>query len=205
MSFDIEPEGEQVKLTVIHDDFEPGQHGAGSDLGRLAMEALEPQDRARTIMSARRGMPDVVDRAAFQAELDALRVREKAHTREGDAIAAARRRLPMVEVDGTTPLVGAERSRHAARRVRGPPPTDRLLLHVVHRPSGCRAVRGLHVVHHPRRGAVVSAFPRYHVRGLLPGALRREPPLPRLHGLGHAVVLGAGLPGHAARRARRSG
>jgi predicted dithiol-disulfide oxidoreductase (DUF899 family) len=29
-----------------------------------------------------------------------LRVREKAHTREGDAIAAARRRLPMVEVDG---------------------------------------------------------------------------------------------------------
>ena len=39
-------------------------------------------------------------------ELDALRIREKAHTREGDAIAAARRRLPMVEVDGATPLIG---------------------------------------------------------------------------------------------------
>ncbi|MCF6108453.1 DUF899 domain-containing protein [Mesorhizobium muleiense] len=52
------------------------------------------------------GAPKVVDRSAFQAELDALRVREKAHTREGDAIAAARRRLPMVEVDGSTPLVG---------------------------------------------------------------------------------------------------
>jgi predicted dithiol-disulfide oxidoreductase (DUF899 family) len=52
--------------------------------------------------------PPLVDRAAFQGELDALRVREKAHTREGDAIAAARRRLPMVEVDGTTPLVGSE-------------------------------------------------------------------------------------------------
>jgi predicted dithiol-disulfide oxidoreductase (DUF899 family) len=51
--------------------------------------------------------PAVVDRSAFQAELDALRVREKAHTREGDAIAAARRRLPMVEVDAATPLVGA--------------------------------------------------------------------------------------------------
>ena len=38
--------------------------------------------------------PEVVDRGTFQAELDALRVREKAHTREGDAIAAARRRLP---------------------------------------------------------------------------------------------------------------
>lgn len=44
--------------------------------------------------------------ATFQAELNALRVREKAHTREGDAIAAARRRLPMVEVDGATPLIG---------------------------------------------------------------------------------------------------
>ena len=55
------------------------------------------------------GVPAVVDRTTFQAELDALRVREKAHTREGDAIAAARRRLPMVEVDGTTPLIG-ERS-----------------------------------------------------------------------------------------------
>jgi predicted dithiol-disulfide oxidoreductase (DUF899 family) len=51
-------------------------------------------------------LPPVVDRANFQAELDALRVREKAHTREGDAIAAARRRLPMVEVDAATPLVG---------------------------------------------------------------------------------------------------
>ena len=50
--------------------------------------------------------PKVVDRTAFQAELDALRLREKAHTKESDAIAAARRRLPMVEVDGATPLIG---------------------------------------------------------------------------------------------------
>lgn len=53
-----------------------------------------------------RGAPKVVDRATFQAEVDALREREKAHTREGDAIAAARRRLPMVAVDGATPLIG---------------------------------------------------------------------------------------------------
>src|SRR6202162_5298712 len=52
------------------------------------------------------GVPAVVDRGTSQAELDALRFREKAHTREGDAIAAARRRLPMVEVDGATPLIG---------------------------------------------------------------------------------------------------
>jgi predicted dithiol-disulfide oxidoreductase (DUF899 family) len=51
--------------------------------------------------------PKIVDRAAWQAELDELLVREKAHTREGDAIAAARRRLPMVEVDAKVPVVGA--------------------------------------------------------------------------------------------------
>jgi predicted dithiol-disulfide oxidoreductase (DUF899 family) len=51
-------------------------------------------------------LPAVVDRATWQAELDALRVREKAHTHEGDAIAAARRRLPMVEVDPAITLIG---------------------------------------------------------------------------------------------------
>jgi predicted dithiol-disulfide oxidoreductase (DUF899 family) len=50
--------------------------------------------------------PAVVDRATWQAELDTLRVREKAHTRAGDAIAAARRRLPMVEVDSSITLIG---------------------------------------------------------------------------------------------------
>ena len=54
------------------------------------------------------GVPTIVDRRSYQAELDALRVREKAHTREGDAIAAARRRLPMVEIDGSTPVIGAQ-------------------------------------------------------------------------------------------------
>src|SRR6185437_13583590 len=52
------------------------------------------------------GTPAIVDRATFQAQLDALRLREKAHTHEGDAIAAARRRLPMVKLDAATPLIG---------------------------------------------------------------------------------------------------
>jgi predicted dithiol-disulfide oxidoreductase (DUF899 family) len=51
-------------------------------------------------------LPAVAGRAIFQAELDRLRVREKAHTRESDAIAAARRRLPMVEVDASLALTG---------------------------------------------------------------------------------------------------
>jgi predicted dithiol-disulfide oxidoreductase (DUF899 family) len=58
------------------------------------------------IMRDELGAPKIVDRRLFQAELDALRVREKAHTREGDAIAAARRRLPMVEVDPAIALIG---------------------------------------------------------------------------------------------------
>ena len=54
------------------------------------------------------GTPEVVERSVFQVELDALRLREKAHTKEGDAIAAARRRLPMVEVDGATALISKQ-------------------------------------------------------------------------------------------------
>ena len=50
--------------------------------------------------------PPVTDRATWQAKIDALRVKEKAHTRAGDALAAERRRLPMVEVDPHTPLIG---------------------------------------------------------------------------------------------------
>ena len=53
-------------------------------------------------------LPAVVDRAAWQARIDQLRVKEKAHTRVGDALAAERRRLPMVEVDPQTPLIGAD-------------------------------------------------------------------------------------------------
>jgi predicted dithiol-disulfide oxidoreductase (DUF899 family) len=56
--------------------------------------------------SAAPGLPPSVDRATFQAELDRLRAREKAHSRQGDAIAAARRRLPMVEVDAKLALTG---------------------------------------------------------------------------------------------------
>jgi predicted dithiol-disulfide oxidoreductase (DUF899 family) len=52
--------------------------------------------------------PAVVDRTTFQTELDALRVREKAHTRDGDAIAAARRRLPSVEMDPNLQLIGPD-------------------------------------------------------------------------------------------------
>ena len=52
-------------------------------------------------------LPPVVDADTWQHHLDALRVREKAATRELDAIAAQRRRLPMVEMPDYT-LEGEE-------------------------------------------------------------------------------------------------
>lgn len=49
-------------------------------------------------MTTTPALPPVTDLETWQRELAALRVREKAATRELDAIAAQRRRLPMVEL-----------------------------------------------------------------------------------------------------------
>jgi predicted dithiol-disulfide oxidoreductase (DUF899 family) len=79
-----------------HDNVESSPTGAGQDW-HDAREAVKSP-----------AVPPVVDRATFQADLDALRIREKAHTHEGDAIAAARRRLPMVEIDAAIRLDGPQ-------------------------------------------------------------------------------------------------
>ena len=50
--------------------------------------------------------PKIANREEFEAQLQALRVREKEFTHLGDAIAAERRRLPMVEVNPQTQLIG---------------------------------------------------------------------------------------------------
>src|SRR5690606_18571976 len=76
--------------------------GGGADVRRRYRE--DPM----TETSARTARPAGVDLDAWQAARDELLVREKAHTRAGDALAAERRRLPMVEVDGTTEVVGAD-------------------------------------------------------------------------------------------------
>ncbi len=60
-----------------------------------------------TTEDIRPAMPPIVDHGTWQEQVAAFLKREKAHTREGDAIAAARRRLPMVEVDPSAPLIGA--------------------------------------------------------------------------------------------------
>src|SRR5436190_21480918 len=55
--------------------------------GRISEEAMTTS-----------ALPPVVDAGTWQRQLDALRAREKAATRELHAIAAQRRRLPMVEM-----------------------------------------------------------------------------------------------------------
>ncbi|PRC60494.1 DUF899 domain-containing protein, partial [Mycobacterium sp. ITM-2017-0098] len=52
-------------------------------------------------------LPPVVDAQTWRSALAELRMREKAATRELDAIAAQRRRLPMVEMPDYT-LIGAD-------------------------------------------------------------------------------------------------
>lgn len=58
-------------------------------------------------MTTSRPLPPVVDVEIWHRELADLRVREKAATRELDAIAAQRRRLPMIELPEYT-LVGED-------------------------------------------------------------------------------------------------
>jgi predicted dithiol-disulfide oxidoreductase (DUF899 family) len=59
-----------------------------------------PREHAAT------ALPPIVSQEEWQAARDALLVTEKAHTRAGDAVAAQRRRLPMVEVDAAATVTG---------------------------------------------------------------------------------------------------
>jgi predicted dithiol-disulfide oxidoreductase (DUF899 family) len=53
-------------------------------------------------MTNNRALPPIVDQSTWEAALADLRTREKAATRELDAIAAQRRRLPMIELPDYT-------------------------------------------------------------------------------------------------------
>jgi predicted dithiol-disulfide oxidoreductase (DUF899 family) len=89
--------------TVVKDESSPGAEPLSAPAGCCGTGSV-PQAGATTAPC----LPSAVDRATFDAEVDRLRAREKAHTREGDAIAAARRRLPMVEADPDTELIGPD-------------------------------------------------------------------------------------------------
>jgi predicted dithiol-disulfide oxidoreductase (DUF899 family) len=77
----------------------------------------------------------------------------KAHTKEGDAIAAARRRLPMVKVSASTPLIGEHRPVTLLDVFEG---RRQLILHLGH-------------IKHAR--ALIYSCARHHIRRILPGAI----------------------------------
>ena len=124
---------------------------------------------------------------------------------KGDAIAAARRRLPMVEVAADSPLLGPDGPVTLLDAFEG---RRQLIAYyfmwwpgqpAAEQCEGCTWVMGhvgelayLHSREHQLRSAMPGAE-----HGLWPrrcaDVIRREPPLPRLHGLGHAVVLGPAL------------
>ncbi|HKB92222.1 MAG TPA: DUF899 domain-containing protein [Opitutaceae bacterium] len=54
---------------------------------------------SKTTIKAKDALPKIVSRAKWQVARDKLLVKEKASTRARDALAAERRRLPMVEID----------------------------------------------------------------------------------------------------------
>src|SRR3954447_15502798 len=76
-----------------------GQYFNTSPLPMLLEESVTEQTAT--------ALPRVVDQATWRAAVDDLRRREKAATRELDAIAAERRRLPIVEMPDYT-LIGAD-------------------------------------------------------------------------------------------------
>src|SRR3984957_19734152 len=63
----------------------------------VTMNATTSNDPATAAATA--AMPEVVDRDSWQAQIDALRIIEKAHTREGDALA------PVIGAKGPVPLL----------------------------------------------------------------------------------------------------
>jgi predicted dithiol-disulfide oxidoreductase (DUF899 family) len=70
-------------------------------------------------------LPQVVSQVEWEAAREELLVKEKEATRARDALAAQRRRLPMVRIDKDYVFEG-----QPARSVRRAPPTHRLSLHV---------------------------------------------------------------------------
>src|SRR4030095_8376950 len=141
------------------------------------------------------GRPPVVDLATWQTARDELLVREKAHTREGDALAAARRRPAEARARGG----GRGRRPRRPGPVPGPVPGPRrargLPAHVVRRRAAPGAVRGLH--HHglAPKGRRLPQRPRRLVRNPDLGPVGRGGLLRRVHGLHPALVLGAGRGG----------
>ncbi len=145
------------------------------------------------------GRPPVVDLATWQVARDELLVREKAHTREGDALAAARRQLPMVEIDGTVAVVGPDGPIPFVDLFEGREELVVYQQHMARRRPAPGPVRGLHVDRLAPAGRGLPQRARRLVRDPHRGPVGRGGAVRGVHGLHPALVLGARA-GRAGRR-----
>ncbi len=171
------------------DDFRPGRASVLETARDTTEDTMTtaPNDQALAMP----GRPPVVDLAVWQAARDELLIREKAHTREGDALAAARRRAANGGVRPDGRGYRPRRSGPVPGFVPGPRRARGLQAHVVGWRAAPGAVRRLHRHGLAPEGCGVPQRPRRLVRHPNPGPLGRGGLLHRVHGLHPALVLGA--------------
>ena len=125
-------------------------------------------------------LPPIVSEQEWQAARDELLVKEKEATRTQDALAAERRRLPMVEIDEDYVLED-RRQGEPPRPVRGAPPADPLPLHVRAQPG--RGLQRLLDGGRPDPAPRAPARPGHVLRSCLAGADRQDRAVQGAHGL----------------------
>ena len=131
--------------------------------------------------------PEVVATEEWQAALEALRAREKEQMRGGDALAAERRRLPMVEIEKDYAFEGPDGKASLLDLFEGRPAADRLPLHVRPQPGG--GLRRLLDVRRQPRPSGAPAGARHLVRPRLPRAVVEAGGVQATDGLGRPLVL----------------
>ena len=131
--------------------------------------------------------PPVVSPQEWHAALEKLHAKEKQATRERDALAAERRRLPRVRIDKDYAFEGPRGRTSLPDLFDGAPAAPALPLHVRPQPGG-----GLRRLLDVRRSDRPSRAPPRARRVLRPGLSSADRPhrgLPEAHGLDAAVVL----------------
>ena len=131
-------------------------------------------------------LPEVVSEAEWRAAREELLVKEKEATRALDALAAERRRLPMVLVEKDYELAGPDGEVRFTDLFDGR--RQLIVYHFMFGPGEDRVHRLL-VVHRQHRRSQPSARPRHRVCPRFPRPVRRDPRVQGADGVDRAVVL----------------
>ena len=131
-------------------------------------------------------MPPIVSPQEWEAARERMLVKEKEHTRAGDALAAERRRMPRMAGREGLPLRGPGRAGEPARPLRRAPAAHHLplLLRAGRRRVARERLPRLLDDGRPGRPPRAPQRPRHDVRARLAGAAGRHRALEGAHGLG---------------------